>query len=77
LQSLPFRKKNDHTENRVYGDFAVDRIKTDWRLVDSERVDAAREQLDKFEGGRILRHSLSADVYHKLSEAHDKEGHDR
>jgi uncharacterized membrane protein len=38
-------------------------------LVDFERVDAAMEELDKFEGGRILRHTLSADVYHKLSEA--------
>ena len=38
-------------------------------LVDFERVDRAMEELDKFEGGRILRHTLSADVYHKLSEA--------
>lgn len=38
-------------------------------LVDFEQVDAAMEELDKFEGGRILRHTLSADVYHKLSEA--------
>jgi uncharacterized membrane protein len=38
-------------------------------LVDFEQVDAAMEELDKFERGRILRHTLSADVYHKLSEA--------
>jgi len=38
-------------------------------LVDFEQVDAAMAELDKFEGGRILRHTLSADVYHKLSEA--------
>ena len=38
-------------------------------LVDFEQVDAAMEELDKFEGGRILRHTLSAEVYHKLSEA--------
>jgi len=38
-------------------------------LVDFERVDRAMEELDKFEGGRILRHTLSADVYQKLSEA--------
>jgi uncharacterized membrane protein len=38
-------------------------------LVDFEQVDAAMDELDKFEGGRILRHTLSADVYHKLSEA--------
>ena len=38
-------------------------------LVDFERIDAAMEELDKFEGGRILRHRLSDDVYRKLSDA--------
>jgi uncharacterized membrane protein len=38
-------------------------------LVDFEQVDQAMEELDKFEGGRILRHTLSDDVYTKLSEA--------
>jgi uncharacterized membrane protein len=38
-------------------------------LVDFEQVDRAMEELDKFEGGRILRHGLSTDVYSKLSEA--------
>jgi hypothetical protein len=38
-------------------------------LVDFEQVDQAMAELDKFEGGRILRHSLSDDVYTKLSEA--------
>ena len=38
-------------------------------LVDFEQVDLAMEELDKFEGGRILRHSLSGEVYTKLSEA--------
>ena len=38
-------------------------------LVDFERVDRAMKQLDRFEGGRILRHTLSADVYRKLSDA--------
>jgi uncharacterized membrane protein len=38
-------------------------------LVDFEQVDQAMEELDKFEGGRILRHTLKADVYTKLSEA--------
>jgi len=38
-------------------------------LVDFEQVDQAMEELDKFEGGRILRHSLSDEVYAKLSEA--------
>ncbi len=38
-------------------------------LVDFEQVDQAMAELDKFEGGRILRHSLSDDVYAKLSEA--------
>jgi uncharacterized membrane protein len=38
-------------------------------LVDFEQVDQAMEELDKFEGGRILRHTLSPEVYTKLSEA--------
>jgi uncharacterized membrane protein len=38
-------------------------------LVDFERIDAAMEELDKFEGGRILRHRLSGDVYRRLSDA--------
>lgn len=38
-------------------------------LVDFEQVDRAMQELEKFEGGRILRHSLSAEVYKKLSEA--------
>ncbi len=38
-------------------------------LVDFEQVDQAMEELDKFEGGRILRYTLSDDVYVKLSEA--------
>ena len=38
-------------------------------LVDFEQVDLAMEELDKFEGGHILRHTLSDDVYVKLSEA--------
>jgi uncharacterized membrane protein len=38
-------------------------------LVDFERIDAAMEELDRFEGGRILRHRLSGDVYRKLSDA--------
>jgi len=38
-------------------------------LVDFEQVDPAMEELDKFEGGHILRHSLSPEVYAKLSEA--------
>ena len=38
-------------------------------LVDFEQVDQAMAELDKFEGGRILKHSLSDDVYAKLSEA--------
>jgi uncharacterized membrane protein len=37
--------------------------------VDFEQVDRAMEELDKFEGGRILRHGLNADVYTKLSDA--------
>jgi len=38
-------------------------------LVDFEQVDRAMQELDKFEGGRILQHTLSAEVYKKLSEA--------
>ena len=38
-------------------------------LVDFEQVDRAMEELDKFQGGKILRHSLSPEVYAKLSEA--------
>ena len=38
-------------------------------LVDFEQVDRAMEELDKFEGGTIMRHTLSDDVYAKLSEA--------
>jgi uncharacterized membrane protein len=38
-------------------------------LVDFEQVDRAMEELDKFEGGRIIRHTLSDDVYAKLSES--------
>ncbi len=38
-------------------------------LVDFERVDQAMEELDKFAGGHIMRHTLSDDVYAKLSEA--------
>lgn len=38
-------------------------------LVDFRYVDAAMEELDAFEGGRILHHTLSDQVYQKLSEA--------
>jgi uncharacterized membrane protein len=38
-------------------------------LVAFERVERAMEELDKFEGGRILRHSLSDEVYRQLSDA--------
>ena len=38
-------------------------------LVDFEQVDQAIQELDKFAGGRILRHTLSPEVYAKLSEA--------
>jgi uncharacterized membrane protein len=38
-------------------------------LVDFDHVDQAMEELEKFEGGTILHHTLSADVYEKLSEA--------
>jgi len=38
-------------------------------LVDFEQVDLAMQELEKFEGGTILRHTLRSDVYAKLSEA--------
>jgi uncharacterized membrane protein len=38
-------------------------------LVDFERVEEAMEELDRFEGGRILRHSLSDEIYEQLSDA--------
>jgi len=36
-------------------------------LVTFERVERAMEELDKFEGGTILRHTLSDEVYQQLS----------
>lgn len=38
-------------------------------LVSFERVERAMEELDKFEGGTILRHTLSDEVYQQLSDA--------
>jgi uncharacterized membrane protein len=38
-------------------------------LVDFDQVDQAMEELDRFEGGTILHHTLSDDVYEKLSAA--------
>jgi uncharacterized membrane protein len=38
-------------------------------LVSFERVEKAMEELDKFEGGTILRHTLSEEVYQQLSDA--------
>jgi uncharacterized membrane protein len=38
-------------------------------LVAFEKVDRAMEELEKFEGGKILRHSLSDEVYQQLSDA--------
>jgi uncharacterized membrane protein len=38
-------------------------------MVDFEQVDQAMEELDKFEGGTILHHTLDPEVYEKLSEA--------
>ncbi len=38
-------------------------------LVSFERVGRAMEELDKFEGGTILRHTLSDEVYQQLSDA--------
>ena len=38
-------------------------------LVDFDQVDQAMEELDQFAGGTILHHTLSDDVYDKLSAA--------
>jgi uncharacterized membrane protein len=38
-------------------------------LVAFQRVERAMEELDKFEGGTILRHTLSDEVYQQLSAA--------
>ena len=38
-------------------------------LVAFERVDTAMAELDKFEGGTILRHTLSDEIYQQLSAA--------
>jgi uncharacterized membrane protein len=38
-------------------------------LVDFEQVDQAMEELDRFAGGHIMSHTLSDEVYMKLSEA--------
>ena len=38
-------------------------------LVAFEKVDKAMEELEKFEGGKILRHSLSDEIYQQLSDA--------
>jgi uncharacterized membrane protein len=38
-------------------------------LVAFERVERAMAELDKFEGGTILRHTLSDEVYQQLSDA--------
>ena len=38
-------------------------------LVDFDQVDQAMEELDQFAGGTILHHTLSNDVYEKLSDA--------
>ena len=38
-------------------------------LVDFEQINQVMQELDKFEGGRIMRHTLSDEVYAKLSEA--------
>jgi uncharacterized membrane protein len=38
-------------------------------LIAFERVDRAMAELEKFEGGRILRHTLSDEVYQQLSDA--------
>lgn len=38
-------------------------------LVDFDQVDQAMEELDQFAGGTILHHTLSDDVYEKLSAA--------
>ena len=38
-------------------------------MVDFDQVDQAMAELDRFEGGTILHHTLDADVYEKLSAA--------
>ncbi len=38
-------------------------------LISFERVERAMEELDRFEGGTILRHTLSDEVYQQLSDA--------
>jgi hypothetical protein len=38
-------------------------------MVDFDQVDQAMEDLDRFEGGTILHHTLDPDVYEKLSKA--------
>jgi uncharacterized membrane protein len=38
-------------------------------MIDIQDVDEAMQELDKFEGGTILRHALSDDAYQKLSDA--------
>jgi uncharacterized membrane protein len=38
-------------------------------LVDFQQVDLAMEELEKFVGGRILRHTLTDEVYQKFSDA--------
>jgi uncharacterized membrane protein len=38
-------------------------------LISFERVERAMEELDKFEGGTILRHTLNDEVYQQLSDA--------
>ncbi len=38
-------------------------------LVAFQRIERAMEELDKFEGGTILRHTLSDEVYQQLSDA--------
>lgn len=38
-------------------------------LVDFENADAAMAELEQYEGGNIIRHTLSDDVYRQLSEA--------
>ena len=38
-------------------------------LIAFERVERAMEELDKFEGGTILRHTLSEEIYQQLSDA--------
>ena len=38
-------------------------------LVDFEHVEPAKAELEPFEGGRFLKHTLSDDVYRQLSDA--------